>query len=98
MEGKNGNLDEHVEKKLKDDYDGLAKAHESHVLLISLKDTLGLSSVEFLSNYHIIKMLCSMYSLKVIAFIKTNPGGKIEQWKMTVIIFLLFKITVAMVM
>lgn len=66
-------------KILKDDYDGLAKVHESHAFLISLKDTLGQSSVEFLSNYHIIKMLFSMYSLKVTACIKTNPGGKMEQ-------------------
>lgn len=66
-------------KKLKDDYDGLAKVHASHAFLISLKDTLGLSSVEVLSNYHIIKMLFSMHSLKVIAFIKANPGGKMGQ-------------------
>lgn len=64
---------------MKDDYDGLAKVHESHAFLISLKYTLGLSSVEVLSNYHIIKMLFSMYSLKVIAFIKANPGGKMGQ-------------------
>lgn len=84
-------------KKLKGDYDGLDKVHESHAFLISLKDTLGLSSVEVLSNYHIIKMLFSMHSLKVIAFIKANPGGKMGQRKMTVVVFSRFKITAAII-
>lgn len=52
--------------KLEDDYDRLVKVHESHAL-ISLKDILGCDSVIIYS------MLFSIYLLKVITSIRTNP-------------------------